>query len=310
VNPEEFRSKGFDPKDLESTVIAFPLLRRMQQDPNAIQLVLIALHNGYGDPDSAAKKVRAIVDDVFAEEKHDGEAVITRDLSQYVVARLTANSIRAVVARDRAQPPPAIYQMWPDFDVHPLINKSASTVKADAARTAFATAGSGIVWAVVDSGIHGQHCHFAEHKTLELDRPLRHHDFTYGGSSPLTDRYGHGTHVAGIIAGDSEGFSKLKRPRSPVAIRAVRDENDDTNYVRLDDDRFVGMAPKCKLVSYKVLDDDGRGETTAIIAALQHIQKVNRFSDKLKIHGVNLSVGYPIDPTWFACGQRVPSALR
>jgi subtilisin family serine protease len=95
----------------------------------------------------------------------------------------------------------------------------------------------------------------------------------------------------------------LKTPRPAVAIRGLRDENDDTNYVRLADDRFVGMAPKCKLVSYKVLDDEGRGETTAIIAALQHIQKVNRFSDKLKIHGVNLSVGYPIDPTWFACGQ-------
>ena len=95
----------------------------------------------------------------------------------------------------------------------------------------------------------------------------------------------------------------MKAPRAPIAIRALRDENDDTDYVQLPTDNFVGMAPKCKLVSYKVLDDAGRGETTAIIAALQHIQEVNRFSDKLKIHGVNLSVGYPIDPTWFACGQ-------
>jgi subtilisin family serine protease len=303
MNPEELRSGGFDPRDLESAVIAFPLLKRMQQNPDGVQRVLIALHNGYGDPDGAAKRVHDIVDEVFAEGKHDGEAVVTRELSQYVVARLTANSIRAVIQRDRSQPPPAIYQMWPDFDVHPLINKSASTVKADAARTAFATAGAGIVWAVVDSGIHSKHSHFAEHENLDLERPLKHRDFTFGGSSPLTDRYGHGTHVAGIIAGDSDGFSKLKTPRTAVAIRALRDENDDTNYVQLSDDRFVGMAPKCKLVSYKVLDDDGRGETTSIIAALQHIQKVNRFSDKLKIHGVNLSVGYPIDPTWFACGQ-------
>jgi subtilisin family serine protease len=305
VNPEELRSGGFDPKDLESAVIAFPLFKRMQQDPNGIQRVLIALNNSYGDPESAAKKVRDIVDAVFAEAKQDGEAVVNRAVSQYVVARLTANSIRAVVQRDRSQPPPAIYQMWPDFDVHPLINKSASTVKADAARTAFATAGAGIVWAVVDSGINGNHTHFTEHKNLVLERPLKHQDFTFGGrpALALTDRYGHGTHVAGIIAGDSDGFKASKTPRPPVAIRALRDENDDTNYERLADDRFTGMAPKCKLVSYKVLDDDGRGETTSIIAALQHIQKVNRFSDKLKIHGVNLSVGYPIDPTWFACGQ-------
>jgi len=123
VNPEEFRRTGFDPKDLVSSVIAFPLLKRMQQDPTGIHRVLIALHNGYGDPKGAAKKVRKIVDDVFVDQKQDGEAVVTRELSQYVVARLTADTIRAVVQRDRSQPPPAIYQMWPDFDVHPLIKQ-------------------------------------------------------------------------------------------------------------------------------------------------------------------------------------------
>lgn len=305
MNPDDVRNPGFDPRDLESTVIALPLLKRMENEPNTVHRVVIALHNSFGDPETAAKKVRGILAEVHAEEKRDDEAVIDRTLSQYVVARLTASSIRSVIQRDRSRPPPAIYQIWPDFDVLPLINKSASTVKADAARTAFATAGSGIVWAVVDSGIHGKHTHFSQHENLTLERPLKHQDFTFGGkpSLALTDRYGHGTHVAGIIAGDSAGFANLKPKRPPSAIRARRDENDDTSYVPLADDYFVGMAPKCKLVSYKVLDDKGRGETTSIIAALQHIQKVNRFSDKLKIHGVNLSVGYPIDPSWFACGQ-------
>lgn len=305
MNPEEIRKKGFDPKDLESAVIAFPLLRRMQQNPAENQRVLIALHNGYGTPESAAQKVRQMINDILAKRQSDGEAIVSRQLTQYVVARLSANSIRDLVQQDRSNPPRAIYQIWPDFDVHPLINKSASTVKADAARTTFATAGAGIVWAVVDSGVDARHTHFAENRNLHLDQPLKHRDFTFGGKPrfALTDAFGHGTHVAGIIAGDSNGFNLLKNPRPPIAIRALRDENDDTNYVQMDEDRFVGMAPKCKLVSYKVLDDEGRGETTAIIAALQHIQEVNRFSDKLKIHGVNLSVGYPIDPTWFACGQ-------
>ena len=52
--------RGFDPRDLESAVIAFPLLKRMQQNPDGVQRVLIALHtlhNGYGDPDGAAKRV-------------------------------------------------------------------------------------------------------------------------------------------------------------------------------------------------------------------------------------------------------------
>ncbi len=305
VDPEGTRRTGFNPRDLESAVIALPLLRRMQDAPQDIQRVLIALHNGFGTPEAAAQKVRRIINDVLSHGGQHGEEIVPLTVTQYVVARLSAASIRALVQQDRSSSPRAIYQIWPDFDVHPLINKSASTVKADAARTAFATAGAGIVWAVVDSGIDRRHTHFAEYNNLALDRPLAHKDFTFGGkpSLALTDGFGHGTHVAGIIAGDSRGFGALKAPRAPVAIRALRDENDDTDYVELPADNFVGMAPKCKLVSYKVLDDAGRGETTAIIAALQHIQAVNRFSDKLKIHGVNLSVGYPIDPTWFACGQ-------
>jgi hypothetical protein len=82
VNPEEFRRTRFDPKDLVSSVIAFLLRKRMQQDPTGVHRVLIPLHNGYGDPESAATKVRKIVDDVFADEKQDGEAVVTRELSQ------------------------------------------------------------------------------------------------------------------------------------------------------------------------------------------------------------------------------------
>src|SRR5207249_3331489 len=66
---------------------------------------------------------------------------------------------------------------------------------------------------------------------------------------------------------------------------------------------MAGMAPACKLVSYKVLDDDGNGETSAIIAALQDIQRVNSNGRDIKIHGVNLSVGYAFDPLWFACGE-------
>jgi subtilisin family serine protease len=63
------------------------------------------------------------------------------------------------------------------------------------------------------------------------------------------------------------------------------------------------MAPACKLVSYKVLNDSGDGETSAIIAALREIQQVNNHGRDIKIHGVNLSVGYPFDPQWFACGE-------
>jgi subtilisin family serine protease len=63
------------------------------------------------------------------------------------------------------------------------------------------------------------------------------------------------------------------------------------------------MAASCKLVSLKVLDDNGEGDVSNIIAAIDRIQSINDFGRNIKIHGVNLSVGYEFDPLWFACGQ-------
>ena len=40
-----------------------------------------------------------------------------------------------------------------------------------------------------------------------------------------------------------------------------------------------------------------------MIAALAYVREVNgEGSDGMRIHGVNLSVGYEFDPEWFACG--------
>ena len=67
------------------------------------------------------------------------------------------------------------------------------------------------------------------------------------------------------------------------------------------------MAPRCKLLSLKVLDADGKGNGTgrasSIIAAIQYIQKLNGNGRRILVHGVNLSVGYDFEPEWFACGQ-------
>jgi subtilisin family serine protease len=40
-----------------------------------------------------------------------------------------------------------------------------------------------------------------------------------------------------------------------------------------------------------------------VIAAIAHIQLLNGYGRELKIHGVNLSLGHPFDPKWFACGH-------
>ena len=61
-----------------------------------------------------------------------------------------------------------LHRIWPDFHVHPLLERSVIAVKADAARSSFGAAGGDVTWAVIDSGIDGRHPHFDRHQNLEL----------------------------------------------------------------------------------------------------------------------------------------------
>ena len=67
--------------------------------------------------------------------------------------------------------------------------------------------------------------------------------------------------------------------------------------------RLQVSRPECMLLSFKVLDKNGEGDTSTIIAAIQMIQQLNGYGRQLIVHGVNLSLGYDFDPEWFACGQ-------
>ncbi|MGE4178191.1 MAG: S8 family serine peptidase [Limisphaerales bacterium] len=211
--------------------------------------------------------------------------------------------------------PKAIYQIWEDFAIHPLIYGSVSTVKANAARAAFEAAGKDIVWAVVDSGIDAGHVHFEKHGNLRGGVEAWHRDFTgsTGPSPALVDEFGHGTHVAGIIAGEVPRSSDPNTPPDAanpgiIAYQRALKANDgevgrevELHTIRLPS--ISGMAPLTRLVSLRVLDGSGRGNVSNIIAALAHIQEINAHGRRIRIHGVNLSVGYPFDPEWFACGQ-------
>ena len=126
----------------------------------------------------------------------------------YFRCELTEAEILRLVEADQRQEDAArraIYRVWPDFPVHPLIDTSCATVKADAARRSFDATGRGITWAVLDSGIDADHHHFRRYDTLKGDVANLHRDFTKPGEptlgDALVDQFGHGTHVAGIIAG-------------------------------------------------------------------------------------------------------------
>jgi serine protease AprX len=116
--------------------------------------------------------------------------------------------------------------------------------------------GDGVGVAVVDSGI--------EPGPDFEDRITAFYDFTEGGQAePPSDDYGHGTHVAGLIAGD--GGLSYKRNR--------------------------GVAHKSRLIGLKVLDANGAGYTSDVISAIE-FATANK--DQLGIDVINLSLGHPI----------------
>ena len=112
-----------------------------------------------------------------------------------------------------------------------------------AAQRSFQAFGEGVVWAVLDSGIQGDHPHFAQSQPhFKGGRglaPVVHRDFTPDGrmtnppatdadpvsdATALLDRFGHGTHVAGIIAGS---WKSGVEGGEAVIGSEIRDERND-----------------------------------------------------------------------------------
>lgn len=324
---------------VESTTVIEPLLDPKQRSgvgmpedertPGPVMVELNVRH-ARGLP-GAREQFEALWREVVGGTGGEGEASARRPETvsdTYYRCELSMEEVRALVARDRAAPAAerAIYRVWPDFPIRAQLDRSVATVKADAARRAFAAAGAGVVWAVVDSGIDGTHPHFQLHRTLQDAAAGLHRDFTArtpDAGAPLADAFGHGTHVAGILAGGLP--DRLPRGvRLKVGQHTAQDlfgvgergvdgqDNGDVGglFERVEErevaepGRLTGVAPACKLVSLKVLDDGGNSRASDVIRALQYVrEELNGNGKLLRVHGVNLSLGYEFNARWFACGQ-------
>src|SRR4051794_32338151 len=100
------------------------------------------------------------------------------------------------------------------------------------------------------------------------------------------DTYGHGTHMAGIIAGRDVGATTTSGNASD----------------------FVGMAPDSRIVSIKVADAKGQTDVSQAIAAIDWVVE-NGHKNGLNIRVMNMSFGtdgtqsYVYDPLAFAAEQ-------
>jgi serine protease AprX len=91
----------------------------------------------------------------------------------------------------------------------------------------------------------------------------------------------HGTHVAGVLAGD------------------WREENTTI---------FLGVCPNIRLYDLRVLGRGPEETEFAVIAALEFVRWLNARNRYISIHGVNLSIGLEHDKHNYACG-RTPVCL-
>jgi subtilisin family serine protease len=292
----------------DRSVITPALYEMLRGEADAMR-VIIDLNPDYPRGLSGAETtVRLLIEEAathFGRVDPFEDARLPRDLGPYLVAVLTKEALLWIVNTDidRSERDDwslrAIRRVWPDFEVQPLLDRSNATIKADAARAAFTASGDGITWAVVDSGIDARHPHFQRWRNLDLPSQLEHVDLTSGGlagGSALTDDIdvGHGTAVAGVIAGEAtdEGGGLRARRTLLDGDRTIDPKTETLT-------RINGIAPRCKLVSYKVFRAGVAANVSSVLAALECIQKANDYGRNLRIHGANLSLGYPIYPDWF-----------
>lgn len=119
--------------------------------------------------------------------------------------------------------------------------------------------------AVIDSGIA---THYDSQNGLLSDRVLKRVNFVSGETS-VDDTNGHGSHIAGIIAGNGA--------KSGGA--------------------YVGIAPNANLVDVRVTDDQGRGSMSDVVAGIQWVYN-NRTAYNIRVANLSLNstVVKPITP--------------
>ncbi|UUU23767.1 S8 family peptidase [Streptomyces sp. DSM 40750] len=149
----------------------------------------------------------------------------------------------------------AVEKVWLDGRRRASLDKSVPQIGAS---TAWAAGydGTGVKVAVLDTGVDKTHPDLASQVIAEQD---------FSGSSGPGDKFGHGTHVASIMAGTGAKSGG----------------------------KYKGVAPGAKILNGKVLDDGGWGPDSGVIAGMEWA--VAQGADV-----VNLSLGYTdthgIDP--------------
>ena len=124
----------------------------------------------------------------------------------------------------------AVTKIWEDLEVQMFLHESVPKINVPQVWSE-GPEGQGIVVAIVDTGVDGEH--------PDLRGKLKAtQDFTEEG---YFDGNGHGTHVGGTVCGTGS----------------------------ISNGRYKGVAPKAELIAAKVLDSSGSGTFSGVIAGIE-----------------------------------------
>jgi len=207
--------------------------------------------------------------------KAGGKVKRQLDLIDSLVVRVPVSALEGLRHNSHVQ------QIDIDRPVFGAMERTGATVGADVVRQQLGVDGRGVGVAIVDSGVTTWHDDLSQNGAGQrVDTFV---DFV-NDQTVAYDDYGHGTHVAGIIAGNGYDSSG----------------------------RRTGIAPAAHLIVLKALDQSGAGTVSDIIAALDYVH-ANRYA--LNIRVVNLSIGagvyqsYLTDPLTVATRRIVEDGI-
>ncbi len=184
-------------------------------------------------------------------EKHvlemGGRVKYILPLINAVAAYMPTIGVKSMAMKDITE------KIYLDDHVHKLMDITPITVGSDFANE-YGLTGKNVSIAVLDTGVFPH-----EDLTTPYNRIIGFKDFIEQKEQSY-DGDGHGTHVAGIAAGN--GFSSKGK--------------------------YMGIAPDANIVSVKILRDDGSGNISDVIAGIQWVIN-NR--DKYNIKIITLSLG-------------------
>ena len=234
-----------------------PVLRARASAPSATSRVIIRTFPGA----SAAAAIKAV----------GGTAGRSLPVLHAQVAIVPDSALVRLAAR------PEVISVGVDRRVHGAIERTSAAVGASWVREELGFDGSGVGVAIIDSGVANWH------DDLGSDRVTHFADFVTYLPTPHDD-YGHGTHVAGIIAGSGYDSGGARR----------------------------GIAPGASLIVLKVLDETGDGYISNVIAAIDYAVEQRT---RLNIRVLNLSVSagvfesYNTDPFTLAAKRAVDAGI-